>query len=74
MFDKGKQDQTSEYPKYVHGMLNLSKEDGKANGKESLKNAKMNGRLKKGLNGMRKDVESPYRKVLVTTDLRSGNK
>lgn len=29
---------------------------------------------KKGLNGQKRDTESPYRKVVVTTDLRSDPK
>jgi hypothetical protein len=53
------------------GSLNLGKEENKLNPKECLKTAKPNGRSKKQVTNPKKDTESPYRKVLVTTDLRS---
>lgn len=54
------------------GAPNPAKEENKLNQpKECLKSAKSNGRSKKPVNNPKKETESPYRKVLVTTDLRS---
>ena len=42
--------------------------------KSALKNGRLHGKIKKTLNGLKKDSESPYRKVVVTTDLKSDSK
>jgi len=42
--------------------------------KNTFKNGRLNGKVKKTLQGVKRDTESPYRKVKVTTDLRSDSK
>jgi hypothetical protein len=51
----------------------LSKADRKHT-KSTFKNGRLNGKIKRSLNGLKKDSESPYRKVVVTTDLKSDTK
>jgi hypothetical protein len=42
--------------------------------KNTFKNGRLGGKVKKTLQGVKRDTESPYRKVRVTTDLRSDSK
>ena len=52
----------------------ISTKDDHRNHRDGLKNGKLNGKQKKVLNGARRDAESQYRKVLVTTDLKSDSR
>lgn len=39
-----------------------------------MKNGRLNGKLKRVDTGLKKETESPFRKVVVTTDLRSDSR
>lgn len=75
LFDKTKADNTSNRADPSYALLNLSKDDNRGLGREGQKNGRsQNGRFRKNGNTNKKDLESPYRKVIVTTDLKSNYK
>lgn len=51
-----------------------NKKSGNKQAKNAFKNGRMNAKMKKTLQGVKRDTESPYRKVVVTTDLKSNSK
>ncbi|CDW74975.1 transcription factor yy2 [Stylonychia lemnae] len=69
---KNKADQENDYQGQA-GSYMMSKTTLKHT-KNTFKNGRSNGKLKKTLQGVKRDTESPYRKVRVTTDLRSDSK